>query len=400
VDDAAERTLNQDIFGRIDALTAVGLRLAGTARTGRVLLARIGDAIDPEWIPQPWGQQIVAAVESAARSAREPMEARSVERILARAWGAPPLDQLDDLDLHPVAVTPGAQVHRGRHGRTPVAIKVLRPGLASSVRQDLALLGGLLAPLAAAFPAADASALLREFRERVLDELDLEHEATVQRRVYRALRTHPFLTVPAPVMPLCGPEVLVTEWVDGVPLTRAPDPDQAAARLVVFVFGAARSGIVHADPDPRDVLLRDDGRLAILDFGANAKPDPRRIALTADALEAFVAEDTAAFAQALDTLGILPAANAPAALELGHHAFGELATPGPARLDSVAVLAARDRLIDRRDALAEVLAAARLAPEDLWPARSFSQLFGTIARVGATADWTGLALGALRQGWG
>ncbi len=136
-----------------------------------------------------------------------------------------------------------------------MAVKVLRPGLAATVRQDMTLLEGLVAPLSAAFPAVDAAAMLSEVRERTLDELDLESEAATQRRVHRALRRHPFLTVPAPVMRLCHDEVLVSEFVDGVPLWQAPDPDLAAARLVVFVIGAARAGVIHADPHPDDVLV-------------------------------------------------------------------------------------------------------------------------------------------------
>ena len=90
-----------------------------------------------------------------------------------------------------MAVTPISQVHRGVLDGTPVAVKVLRPGLASSVRQDLALLEGLIAPLGAAFPAIDAGAILHEVRERVLDELDLENEAVAQRRFHRALAQPP-----------------------------------------------------------------------------------------------------------------------------------------------------------------------------------------------------------------
>ena len=46
------------------------------------------------------------------------------------------------LDPEPIAVTPSAQVHRGVLEGRPVAVKLLRPGLASSVRQDLVLLEG------------------------------------------------------------------------------------------------------------------------------------------------------------------------------------------------------------------------------------------------------------------
>lgn len=393
--------MNDDALRRIDAAIQVGMRIARSAPSGRVALARVAASIDPGWIPSPWGDTIISQLEAAQRAAREPIEFGRVERTLRAAWGVRPSEELDELDPEPVAVTPGAQVHRGVLDGDPVAVKVLRPGLAASVRQDLALLEGLMGPLGAAFPAADPGAVMRELRERVLDELDLENEAQAQRRFHRALRHHPFLVVPAPVTRLAHAEVLVSEWIDGVPLASAPDRDRdgAAARLVLFALGAARAGIVHADLHPEDVLVLADGRLAILDFGATRTIDADRVKQAASAFEAFASEDAGALGEALERLGWLPARHAATALELGRHSLGELAGPEPRTLDSDAVLAAAERLFERPDAIAELVLAGALPPEDLWPARGLGQLFGTIARAGATGPWRELAQAAIRDGW-
>ncbi|HWC85612.1 MAG TPA: AarF/ABC1/UbiB kinase family protein, partial [Solirubrobacteraceae bacterium] len=335
----------------------------------------------------------------------EPLPPRAVERALTEAWGVKPAEELDELDLEePVAVTPTSQVHRAvlAGEPTPVAVKLLRPALAATVRQDLVLLDGLLAPLHAAFPALDPGALIREVRERVQDELDLEHEAHSLRRFHRALRSHPFLTVPAPVTRLTHESVLVSEWVEGVPLAALPDPDAAdaaAARLVIFVIGAARFGVMHADPDPDDVLVLPDGRLAILDFGATRAVVPERVAAARDALEAFAAEDPPELGRALEELGALPAGEGATALVLARHALGALAQPDPALLDTDAVLTAKERLRERPRELERLILAGSLAPEDLWPARAIAQLFAAIARVGARGDWLGLARAAMREGW-
>jgi hypothetical protein len=63
------------------------------------------------------------------------------------------------------------------------------------------------------------------------------------------------------------------------------------------------------------------------------------------------------------------------------------------------VLAARDRLFDRPEAIVELILAGALPPQDLWPARGVVGLFSTIARVGASGDWRALASAALRNGW-
>jgi predicted unusual protein kinase regulating ubiquinone biosynthesis (AarF/ABC1/UbiB family) len=391
--------MTDEAFRRIDSLIQVGLRLARSAPSGRTLLARIAIAIDPVWLPRPWGDTIAAELEAARGQACEPIEFRRVEQQLKAAWGGRPTDELDELDREPAAVTPTAQVHRGVLDGAPVAVKVLRPGLAASVRQDLSLLEGLLAPLGAAFPAVDAVAVVREFRERVLDELDLETEASTQRRFHRALRDHPFLTVPAPVTRLSHEGVLVSDWIDGVPLWQAPDPDQAAARLVVFVLGAARAGLIHADPDPDDVLVLADGRLAILDFGATRTVEPDRAAAAADAIEAFVAADAEAFGAAVEQLGWLPAGHAPTALELAQHVLAEHGGQEPTRLDSDAIVAGRERLFGRPEQLVELILASALPPQDLWPVRGAAQLYATIARVGATGRWRELTRSAVQDGW-
>src|SRR5918912_1195165 len=102
-----------ELWQRFDALVRVGLAIAKTARTGRVALARFAAAIDPAWIPRPWGDDIALELQAASEAAREPLKLAQVERILRDAWGASPTEELDQLEGDPVALTPGAQVHRG-----------------------------------------------------------------------------------------------------------------------------------------------------------------------------------------------------------------------------------------------------------------------------------------------
>jgi predicted unusual protein kinase regulating ubiquinone biosynthesis (AarF/ABC1/UbiB family) len=389
-----------DLARRLDALVGAALRLARSAPNGLIALAQVERGLELSWVPQPWGESLVDELRAAAADAREPVPFKKVERVLRDAWGCRPTDELDELDTDPVAVTPGAQIHRGVLEGEPVAVKILRPGLAASVRQDLALLEGLLAPLSSAFPAVDAPAVLREVRERVLDELDLENEAGVQRRFHRALRRHSEVVVPASITRLAHPGVTVSEWIDGVPLRDADAPDAACATLVRFSLGAQRSlGIAHADIDPDDVLVLRDGRIAVLDFGAVASVMPERVDASVAGLEAFIAGDGEALGAALARTGSLPAELGPMALSLARHALGELGAESPARLDVETVAAARDRLLERPDELLEIITRGASPPADLWPARGIAQTFSTIARVGATGPWVTLARDALRDGW-
>src|SRR6201999_3060336 len=72
-------------------------------------------------------------------------------------------------------------------------------------------------------------------------------------------------------------EVIITEWIDGVPLSKIiSDGDQdtrdrAGLLYHRFLLSApARAGMLHADPHPGNFRLLADGRLGVLDFGAVA----------------------------------------------------------------------------------------------------------------------------------
>jgi hypothetical protein len=393
--------MTDDALQRIDMLIQVGLRLARTASSGRVLLAKVAETIDGGWLASPWGDEIAADLTAARAGACEPVAIKQIERALRDAWGRAPTDQLDDLDREPVATTPLAQVHRGVLDGAPVAVKVLRPGLAAAVRQDLSLLDGLRRPLRTAFPALDAAATLHEFRERVLEELDLESEASVQRRFHRALRRHPFLTVPAPHTELCHPEVIVSEWIDGVTIAGADpgDRDTAAAQLVTFVLGSARTGTMYVGPALEDVRVLAGGRLAILGFGASRQVQPGRVDAAVAALPGFADGDPAVLAAAMDQLGWMGASDAATLLELWRHGLADLGGADPVALDSDAIVAARDRVLERPELVGALIAGGTIPAADLWPMLAVARLFATIARTGATGAWRELAGTAVSGGW-
>jgi len=141
------------------------------------------------------------------------------------------------------------------------------------------------------------------------------------------------------------------------------------------------------------------GAHGVIGLKLEVRIDRDRVILATAAFDAFVARDVDAFARAVDELGWLPPDRAATALEVLELGLGDLAGPGPVRLDREAVLAARDRLIGRPDGIVELVLHGELPPQDLWPARGVAQLFGTIARVGATADWRDLIGKALHDGW-
>jgi predicted unusual protein kinase regulating ubiquinone biosynthesis (AarF/ABC1/UbiB family) len=113
----------------------------------------------------------------------------------------------------------------------------------------------------------------------VVEELDYGLEADAQRTFAAAYAGDDQIVVPRVVA--SAPKVIVSEWLDGTPLSRIiaegtrEQRDRAGRLLTVLHFsGPQRAGLLHADPHPGNFRLLDDGRLGVIDFGATARlPD-------------------------------------------------------------------------------------------------------------------------------
>ncbi|WP_405495926.1 ABC1 kinase family protein [Nocardia sp. NBC_00511] len=166
------------------------------------------------------------------------------------------------------------QVHRATwsDGRR-VAVKLMYPGAREAVRSDLEQIRRM-APLAKVFaPDADTRGLAEEFAACIIEELDYTKEAATQRIFAAAFADDPDFVVPD-VVAQQG-DVLVGEWLDGIPLNRiiasgAPAERSRVGLLVTrFVMSSfARTGLVYTDPHPGNFRILRDGRLGVVDFGA------------------------------------------------------------------------------------------------------------------------------------
>ena len=171
-------------------------------------------------------------------------------------------------------------MHRAtwRDGRD-VAVKIQYPGAGTALMADLNQLARFARLFAALFPGMDVKPLIAELKARVVEELDYGLEADAQRQFAAAYSGDPDIAVPRVVA--SAPKVIVSEWLDGTPLSRIiaegtrEQRDRAGRLLTVLHFsGPQRAGLLHADPHPGNFRLLDDGRLGVIDFGATARlPD-------------------------------------------------------------------------------------------------------------------------------
>jgi predicted unusual protein kinase regulating ubiquinone biosynthesis (AarF/ABC1/UbiB family) len=161
-----------------------------------------------------------------------------------------------------------------RDGRV-VAVKIQYPGADEALRADLKTMRRLTSMLKQLAPGADVQSVVDELIERTEMELDYRLEANNQRAFAKAYEGHPHFAIPNIVG--SAPKVVVSEWVEGKPLAdiirdgTREERDLAGTRLFELTFDApARVGLMHGDAHPGNFMLRDDGRLVVIDFGAVA----------------------------------------------------------------------------------------------------------------------------------
>ncbi|MGB9378941.1 MAG: AarF/ABC1/UbiB kinase family protein [Mycobacteriales bacterium] len=250
--------------------SVLGQLKGGAMKFGQAL--SVFEAAIPEEIAGPYRAALTKLQEAAPA-----LPVATVHRVLADQLGADWRELFLDFDDQPAAAASIGQVHRATwsDGR-PVAVKVQYPGAGPALISDLNQLSrvGRLFQLLA--PGLDIKPLLAELKERVAEELDYELEARSQRAFARAYAGDPDICVPDVVAG--ASRVIVSEWIDGTPLSQIissgsqEQRDRAGLLLATLHFSApTRAGLLHADPHPGNFRLLDDGRLGVLDFGAVAR---------------------------------------------------------------------------------------------------------------------------------
>ncbi|MFL5921365.1 MAG: ABC1 kinase family protein [Gaiellaceae bacterium] len=203
-----------------------------------------------------------------------------VERVVREDVGA---DVLVRLEPEPLAAASIAQTHAAllADGRE-VVLKVRRPGIVEQVDLDLDLVRSAVEFLEKRSETAQLlqlRALAEELEVHLRAELDFFEEAHNTELIARQLVDVEGLVVPQVIRPYVTERLLVLERIHGEKLTREHGlPGERAQALAGDFFRAyirqvTQAGVYHADPHRGNVLLTEDGRLALLDFGLLGRLD-------------------------------------------------------------------------------------------------------------------------------
>jgi ubiquinone biosynthesis protein len=168
-------------------------------------------------------------------------------------------------DEQPLAAASIAQVHTAAlHDGREVVVKVTRPDIRSQILQDFEILQWLGASLEKRLEAARAvhlSEIIQNYRQVILNELDLTLEADNTRRMRHYFTGSSMMYVPEVYMD--SKDVMVAERITGVPISDIETferldmdrKDLAEKGLTIFFTQVFRDNFFHADMHPGNVFV-------------------------------------------------------------------------------------------------------------------------------------------------
>jgi ubiquinone biosynthesis protein len=242
----------------------------------------------------------------------EAVIATSLERPISQAF----------VSLGPaVAAASIAQVHRGevehKGVRRAVAVKVLRPEVASRFRRDLT--DFFFVARQAEIYSAEARRLrlvevINTMSRSVTMEMDLRLEAAAMSEMAENTRDDPDFRVPNVDWDLTTHNVLTMEWIDGIALSdharlahsNVDLPGLGRKVIQSFLRHALRDGFFHADMHPGNLFLDPEGRLVAVDFGIMGRLGPKERRFLAEILLGFIIRDYRRVAEVHFEAGYVP----------------------------------------------------------------------------------------------
>ena len=209
-----------------------------------------------------------------------PFDPALAVQIVEDELGASVDDLFERFDRQPMASASVAQIHsaRLREGRE-VVVKVIRPGVDAVIRKDIDLLR-LLARGVERFVEGGrrlrAVEVVEDYRQVILDELDLGREAANASQLRRNFEDGALVYVPEVFWNYTRHRVMVMERIRGIPVTdlAALEARRVNLRVLaergveIFFTQVFRDSFFHADMHPGNIFV-----------DATDPEDPRYIAI-------------------------------------------------------------------------------------------------------------------------
>ncbi|PIT11071.1 ubiquinone biosynthesis protein [Snodgrassella alvi] len=201
-------------------------------------------------------------------------------RDIIQAQLSQPLDTIfNHIEAQPIGSASIAQVHRATlTSGEQVAIKVKRPGIESTVTADLRILNHIAQLLESEIPESRRYypvQMVQYFARSLEKETDLTAERRNMQHFARIYNQQQQIHIPQTYATYSNRQILIQEYIDDTLLknltlsswSKQQRHNLAATLVDIILDMILQHGLFHADPHPGNILVRNDGRITLIDFG-------------------------------------------------------------------------------------------------------------------------------------
>lgn len=248
-----------------------------------------------------------------------PMPRKDLDVVFRAAFGATP--PFRHFDPEPMASASIGQVHVATlHSGELVAVKLRRLDITARVLADIRIIRfllGIFRPLFSSYTKNSLDAVINEFNQMILKEVDLAQELE-HLRAFHERYADSGVRFPVPFPRHCSQDALVMSFEEGARIddvqrlkSMGVDFKAVMEKLVLFYTEQMLvQGFFHCDPHPGNLLIRADGGLSLLDFGMVKRLSRRTRVAMIELVKAAHEQDFELFIVACKRLGVI-AAHAP-----------------------------------------------------------------------------------------
>jgi predicted unusual protein kinase regulating ubiquinone biosynthesis (AarF/ABC1/UbiB family) len=226
-------------------------------------------SMDKNLLPTAYQQKFAMAQYSAP-----PLSYPLVVKTFQKSFGKGPEQIFDTFTHHAVNAASMGQVHQAVLQGHQYAVKIQYPGVADSVKSDLAMVKPIALSMFKLNP-VEYDEFIKEVELRMMEETDYSLE--LQRSIELSEKSK---HIPNIVFPRYYPEyssgrILTMDWINGKPLGEVLNGSIPAENANVlgqamwdfYHFQMHQLKAVHADPHPGNFIITPDYKLGIIDFG-------------------------------------------------------------------------------------------------------------------------------------
>jgi len=240
----------------------------------------------------------------------------NVTEILENEFNISVNDHFSEIVAKPLATASIAQVYRATlFTGEEVILKIKKPDVLSVIEDDLLLIKDLVKLISTYSEIASKLNLkqaIATFEKSLLEEVSLVNERNNIKQFALNFKNNKETYVPIVYDEFSNNNVLCMEFIDGIKVTDKTellnhniDPvviSEVGLRL--FVSQILDYGFFHADPHAGNILVKKDGRVVFIDFGAVGKIQPNDKEILESLIVAFVAKNSNKIVRSLKKMAV------------------------------------------------------------------------------------------------